>query len=232
MNFLSHHAVAKAAIPDAPPIFYVGNVLPDLIGTSGVARMRMRHVAEVPRELARGSRLHLATDRRFHSHPAFAEAMEAAAALMRSAPFTTPPHRMFFLAHLFVEISLDALLAREDRRHVDHFYAQFDLCDLSEVAEEACQLLGKMELQPGIAAILHRFVIARYLYHYPDPVEQAKAMTRVCQRAGVAFAVLPEDRETLKTLFDQFSDRLSPRKTELLTPPAAALWYNFTNITT
>jgi hypothetical protein len=229
MNYLSHHRVARAAVPDAAPEFYVGNVLPDLLGTSGEARLRTRSVQSQSGELARGARLHLATDKLFHGHAAFRDASAEASALLREAPFSEPPPRLFFLAHVFVEVALDGVLAEEDISHVDHFYAQFADCDLTTVVEQTGQWVGAEGPLLGLAVTLKRFMDAAYLYSYETPEGRAEALARVCQRAGLQFGISAEDKAVAATAFARFAPMVAPRVVDLLALPDASLWYNSTD---
>lgn len=216
--------MARRAEPLAAPAFYVGNVLPDLISSSGVGRLRDKHAAGAGAEtdLLRGVRLHLATDRRFHGHPAFAGAQADAKAALLAVPFSVPLHRVFFLAHAFVEVALDGLLMRRDAEIAHHFYSQFDALNLDKVAADAAALLGLPTAPPELAATLHRFTDHRYLYGYADGPGQAEAMYRLSHRAGVGAFATESDRVQLAHLFDAFTPTLARHEDALLTPPQPA----------
>jgi len=206
----------------------VGNVLPDLLGdAAGGGRLRARHVAGTgapDSDLVRGVRLHLATDRRFHSHPLFLSAMAEASALLRAAPFAHPPHRVFFLAHIFVEIALDAvLLVRDpDGRFADaagHFYGQFDRADLPAVAAETETLLGRP--LPDLLPSLHHFARARYLFGYATGDGLARALSRVSRRVGLTDFASDDDRARLAAVFGAYLPRAAELGPYLWQPPNA-----------
>jgi len=218
-------------MPDAPAVFYVGNVLPDLLSVSGDGRLRQRHVAQpaadIDADLMRGLRLHLATDQRFHGHPAFSAANAQAGDLLRSVPFETPLRRVFFLAHAFVEIALDGLLLHQSPGLVEDFYAPFSDCDLAAVVTEIGALTESAGPLLGLARVLEGFLEARYLQHYATGDGMASALSRVARRAGLSDLFASDtDRAILACCFDTYLPHLVAIGPELLTPPALSLWYN------
>lgn len=225
MNYLSHHHVARLAAGDtASPLFYIGNILPDLLAVEGSGgRLRLPHLAaSTERELARGAALHLATDRNFHAAPAFADAVADASALLRSAPFQTAPRRVFFLAHVFVELALDAALLRADSRLVDHFYAPFTPAVSSRVVAATEAMLSRP--LPALPEVLSRFVRSRYLYHYAEDGGLAEALHRISLRAGLTGFATPPDRTRLAEAFAAFLPRAAALGPLLWMPPKP--WYN------
>lgn len=182
MNFLAHHAVARTVWPTAPPEFFVGAVLPDLLAD---ARVRAAHLApDDRRPLIAGIRVHLESDRRFHGAAAFKSAMADVSATLRATPFSFPPRRLFFVAHIFVEIGLDGVLIRADAAIADDLYAQMDAADLDATVAETVALLGRP--LPRLLRYLDGFRSSRYLYDYADDAGLAEAVVRVCHRAGLA----------------------------------------------
>jgi hypothetical protein len=181
----------------------------------GGGRLRAVHLAGAAGNLARGARLHLATDRAFHAAPAFHEATTEVSARLRAAPFSCPPPRVFFLAHVFVEVALDAVLLRRDPALADHFYAQFEAGDLTVVADETARL-GKRPV-PHLAGTLARFARARYLFDYATDDGLARALSRIARRANLAaFAATDADHHCLAAVFAAWETRA--------TVAGAALW--------
>lgn len=234
MNYLAHHDVARRAEPDARPAFFVANTLPDLLANGGVARLRARHAAHngENRDVSRGIRLHLATDRRFHSHPDFRAASGEVSALLLSgfiaapSPEKPPPRRLFFLAHVAVEFALDAFLLRRDPSLADDFYARFAACDLAPAASAIAQMTNQSTGVPAILAAIGRFTGARYLYDYTTDDGLACAMNRVCIRAGLPGFPSPEDRAGLARVFAGFVPRIAFYEAALLSLPERSSWYN------
>jgi hypothetical protein len=207
MNFLSHHYVARGRAPEAPPAFYVGNVLPDLAAARrGGGRLRRCAVPRSPDpDLAQGLALHFATDKRFHTAALFVQAVAEASAALRGASWTLPPRRVFFLAHVFVEIALDAVLIRTDRGLADHLYAQFDAVDPGAIRAATETLSGRP--LPHLTGMLARFTRSRYLYEYQSDEGLAKALHHISRRANLAGFARAGDRACLAALFTAFLPR-------------------------
>nr|CAA9296090.1 hypothetical protein AVDCRST_MAG63-4783 [uncultured Armatimonadetes bacterium] len=196
------------AEPDAPPPFFVGNALPDVLAATGAGRLRSHHVAACPDpDLTRGIALHLAADRQFHSSPGFLEGVASASAALRSTPFAVPPRRVFFLAHVFFELALDAVLLRRDAGIADDLYARFDACDLDAVAGAVAAIPGCAAGAPGVAAALSRWAGVRYLYDYARDDGLANALHRISLRAGLEGFPDLRDRDRLSGLFAAFLPR-------------------------
>jgi hypothetical protein len=227
VNYLSHHAVARrAATPAASSWFFMGNLLPDWLGASGAARVRNGMTAALSAEdaaaadLLAGVRLHLATDARFHAHPHFKEATEAATGLLRDAPFAAPPPRLFFHGHVAVEIALDGRTLTRQPDLADNLYAHLDTCGVESLARAAQRLFSlSSPATEAFTTYLHGFREARYLTEYLRPEGQAEALHRVSRRAGLPGFPEPEDRATLAATLAQLSPILAVREADLLTPP-------------
>lgn len=228
MNYLSHHAVARAVSAINPEIdsaaFFVGNVLPDLLSVSGDGRLRAASVLAPPPGtgafLVSGIRLHLATDKRFHGHPLFAEAMQEASKALRAAPFSIPLRRVFFLAHAFVEIALDGWLIQQDMNIARNFYARFEACDLATVVTDAGRLLGRETPLLGLAHTLERFTESQYLFSYAEESGMAEALYRICHRVRLADLFADSaDKRLLGECFGRFLPEIARSAGTLLAPP-------------
>ena len=218
MNYLAHHVVARRAEPTGSPAFFVGNLLPDLLAVSGDGRrLRAAHLAGQTGDVARGARFHLATDRLFHGSPAFAEASTAAKSALLSAAFSAPLHRVFFLAHVMVEIALDAYVLRNGPAPADDLYAQVAACDRSKVCAEAARFLGREPTTlSGLEQTLLWFGTHRYLYSYATPEGQAEALYRIGSRVGLSSFEMADDRARLARVFETFTPGMQRWETDLL----------------
>ena len=217
MNFLSHHLVAVAhGGGDQPAEFYIGNVLPDLVSTSGEGRLRAPGGLGID-PLLDGITLHMDTDRRFHGAPAFADARALAKSLLLAVPFAVPPRRTFFLVHAAVEIALDGWLLRDGLTLADDFYARFAAADLPGIVAKTAALLRLGGPPLALARTIDRFVESRYLYHYAEPDGQAEALVRLCRRIGIDdFAAGSADRGRLDGFFGDLMRVLAPLADPLL----------------
>lgn len=234
MNYLSHHYVARRAVADgaiaeaeATPAFFVGNVLPDLVGASGAGRLRIAAVAAGRGDMARGARLHLATDKAFHSHPVFAEAMAEAGALLRAAPLSVPPRRVFFLAHVFVELALDAYLLLGEPNLANELYAAIETVGVARIADAAGGSLAHPEAAPLVAASVGRFLRYRFLDEYSRPDGLAHALHNISLRAGLDGFGSEADQHAVANCFAAYAHRAAEISPQLLVPPAPSLWYNW-----
>ncbi|MDQ2799807.1 MAG: hypothetical protein M3Y13_09210 [Armatimonadota bacterium] len=187
MNFLSHYALALRICPSAAhrPLFVAGNALPDLLPPA-TPRLRPKLLdvpTQMPEEAAvrAGVAVHLATDAAFHKTASFAEMQAEAADRLRQAGFKDMRVRVFFVAHILVELVLDAALLRADGDLADRFYADFCAADAGVVTRWAEAALGKP--LPTLPAVLARFGAHQYLRHYSTDQGVAEGLTRVCGRA-------------------------------------------------
>lgn len=205
----------------------MGNLLPDWLSASGAGRLRERTTATVAAtdsitaDLLTGVRLHLATDARFHSHPFFKELTATATRLLREAPFSTLPPRLFFLGHVAVELSLDGRTLTRQPYLADDLYANIDICGIENIARTTRMLLDLPEpAEVTLTQYLHGFRNARYLTEYLRPEGQAEALHRVSRRAGLTGFPDPADRTVLTETLTFLSPLLADREEELLMPPA------------
>lgn len=188
MNFLAHHVVATRKWPAPTPLasYVVGIALPDLLPLAGA---RLRPALTGPEQaggiedaaLRRGVLVHLATDAAFHKAASFAEAQaEVGATLARSA-FEGIRVRRFFVAHVLVELVLDAVLLRDTPSLADDFYEAFAAADYLQVTRWAEGAVGRT--LPDLPAVLTRFAESRYLGQYRADEGVATGLSRVCARA-------------------------------------------------
>lgn len=190
MNFLAHHVIATRFLtPAAPlPAYVVGSALPDLLPLAA-RRVRLRPTLvehqPVPtakdESLRAGVLVHLATDAAFHKTRAFAEAQAEAGRLLTQTPFAGIRVRRFFVAHVLVELVLDAVLLRRDPAIADDFYAAFAAADYSSVTRWTEAAVGQS--LPSLPAVLTRFAASRYLCQYGEDEGVATGLSRLCARA-------------------------------------------------
>lgn len=190
MNFLAHYVLAERFLPQevSRPFFVVGTALPDLLPLAA-DRVRVRP-AIVERQpptavwqssIKTGVLTHLATDAAFHKTPAFAEAQTQVSALLAQTTFESIRVRHFFLAHVLVELALDAVLLRNDPVIGKSFYAAFANADFAAVTEWTEAVVGQP--LPHLPAVLTRFAQSRYLYQYAEDEGVATGLSRLCARA-------------------------------------------------
>lgn len=190
MNFLAHFVIAARSLTPTPPLpFYVvGNALPDLL-TLADRRRRLRpsSVGQAPAATPEGNALragalaHLITDAAFHKTVAFADAQARLNGLIAQANFADMRVRRFFLAHVLVELALDAVLLRGDATLADNFYRAFSAAPPPQVAAWTETTLGTP--LPTLPGVLTRFAASRYLLSYAHDDGVAEGLSRVSVKA-------------------------------------------------
>lgn len=213
MNFLSHHALARQLVPGEPPLFYAGNLLPDWLGISREGTLRKHHLEGRQGALAEGARLHLATDQRFHSDPVFGALCDEAKALLRPLPLK----RVFFLAHVAVELAMDAQLLRTNSPDAEDLFTQLGLC-LPEIAPEAARLLSRDTL-PELAGVAERFVQYRWIMAYKTDAGVARRLVQLGERVGIPCLAEPEQQQ-LTVILGQLYRRVAPETAGLISRAA------------
>ena len=186
MNFLAHHVIAMRQWPAPLALCAVGVALPDLLPLAG-ARLRPALISSRPAEglgdaaLRGGILMHLATDAAFHKAASFAEAQAEVSAILARTPFENIRVRRFFVAHVLVELALDAVLLRDAPSLSDEFYQAFATADYSQVTRWTEGAIGRP--LPDLPAVLTRFAGSRYLEQYRADEGVATGLSRLCARA-------------------------------------------------
>jgi hypothetical protein len=174
----------------ADPWFVAGTALPDWLRVLD-RRARVPPETLAPHvgaadvrvaSLARGALRHHDDDRAFHSSTSFAEARHAVADVIRGVLDEADGHRPFFLAHLVVEVQLDASLAAATPRLLDDYYAA--LASLSPDDVEATTRVLAPASPGGLARLVRRFVDERFVADYADPAATVRRLDRVVRGVG------------------------------------------------
>ena len=164
----------------------VGVALPDLLPLAG-ARLRPALIGSGTAEgledaaLRGGILMHLATDAAFHKAASFAEAQAEVSAVLARTPFENIRVRRFFVAHVLVEMALDAVLLRDTPSLSDEFYQAFAAADYPQVTRWTEGAIGRP--LPDLPAVLMRFAESRYLEQYRADEGVATGLSRLCARA-------------------------------------------------
>lgn len=203
MNYLAHGLRRL----DGSPWRLAGTALPDWLR---VLDRRLRIAPDRATAAARGDDAHAAglalgvldhveDDRRFHTSAAFVAATHDVAALFGPLRDGFPGLRPSFVAHVLVEVLLDAALVHEDPSRLDRYYAALAGLRADDVERAAARMTPSPPA--GLAPLVTRFVRARFVADYltDDGVVRRLDQTfrRVRQPAlGPALvALLPEARE-------------------------------------
>lgn len=229
MNFLAHYILATRFLsPPAPrPFYVVGNALPDLLPLADRhSRLRPATLALAPmttaeeRALCAGALAHLATDTAFHNTAAFADAQHQVGTLVQQAEFSAMRVRRFFLAHILVELALDAVLLRREAALSDEFYNAFTAASLAGIVNwTETTLRAPLPLLPGV---LTRFTQSQYLRTYAADDGVAEGLSRVSIKARQD-PFTGDNRRHLEHLVSQSIPCVAELAPALLEQTAAAL---------
>jgi hypothetical protein len=213
MNFLSHHFVARRVAPNQPALFYAGNILPDLVGMSGEGSLKSKQVDGQVGPLADGVRLHLVCDKAFHSDAAFVMLCQQTGELFRAAAFEIAPKRVFFLAHVAVELALDAILIRR-QLGIEHDLDAHVIASQSEIIPELTLWLDNKPLLE-LQRVIDGFIAHPFTHEYATAAGLAYRLDRVAQRATLS-AFDPRDKSTLTEVLEQTIALAMPEADALL----------------
>lgn len=229
MNFLAHFLIASEAVPSfsAMPSLTAGSALPDLLPLAAPRqRLRFASLASAPcaageeSALHCGVRVHLATDAAFHKTAAFAAAQADVWQIIDETGFAGIRVRRFFLAHILVEIGLDAVLLRADPALAERFYALLAAADHRQVARWTEVCLGRDA--PRLPKVLAHFAESRYLLSYAHDAGVTESIRRLSVRARQdAFTGSNADR--LQGLVSAAMDAISGHAAGLLRETCAGL---------
>lgn len=182
MNYLSHGRDVTEH-----PLVLAGTAAPDwLRACRRRSRLRPERLPTDPlptpqTQLLRGIRKHFADDHAFHASAAFDEAQREVAVLLR----THHPElrRTTFLAHILVEILMDAWLMRRDPTLADRYYASLDALDLDRVVG----WLNTWATEPAarLASWIEGFRRIQFLRTYGDDGEVVARLEAVARRVSL-----------------------------------------------
>jgi len=215
MNFLAH---ARNHVHR--PYVAAGTALPDWLSI-GHRRLRLRrdglpdrtehHLAE---ELLEGVRTHLEEDVWFHASPAFVELNARFAVAIRGLPGAERA-RASVLAHILVEMLLDAELMRDDPRLLDAYYRGLARVDAGYVERAASRWLAAPPLR--LSRVIEVFRAVGFLRAYTEDAGVVFRLAQVTRRTRMA--PLPEG---LLELLPGFRAEVREARDGLLAPPAPA----------
>ena len=217
MNFLAH---AWTLGPEAPPEVVLGVALPDLAGVHDrrAPRVALEVASRFEEEgaplLARGVRAHHAADSCFHELPAFKEECSAIRGELAKLPLESV--RGFFLAHLLLEVLLDAALLEGDPTLVTRFYEAIE----TSPREKAARLVSSKDA-PGLERWIDRFLRARFLNDYATDEGLVFRVEQVLNRARQTLG--EEGGRRLRGALGPLRERVRARTAALTAEPRAAV---------
>ncbi len=208
MNYLAH---GKDVLHD--PYLLAGTALPDWVQVLD-RKSRLSDLPPSPWEaatkpldaLVAGVRKHHEDDLWFHRHPEFQRLVtEIRRDLRQNA---SPKFRAGFVAHLLVELLLDASLQEKDAELAKTYYASLRQVDLALIEQGVELLFGKP--LPELPRLVNRFLDEQFLLDYRSDEGLEFRVSMVLRR--LRLDPLPSDFRSklpaIRESVDQSSSRL------------------------
>lgn len=217
MNFLCH------ALPYLDrPMFVAGTAVPDWLSVvdrrvRARGKLARRYVDSSDpelREVALGIVQHHYDDGWFHGTRAFTETNLQLAVQLRDLLPGDEGFRPSFVAHILIEMLLDALWIRDDESLGHRYYAL--LHSVSPARVQRCVNLITGQPTVRLAGMIERFVEVRFLYDYLDEAKLLMRLNQVMHRVGLA--PLPP---AVGHWLPQATHLVESRRRRLLSPPDA-----------
>jgi hypothetical protein len=189
MNYLSHYFFNRSR---ADPHFHVGVAVPDMLSSFqrrcrpdfDKAQQLIGETKSGPlRSFYEGLLNHETGDRLFHSSVYFKEQSQILKAELQELRFEGIRVRMWFLAHIALEILLDYRFIRQSPSLIEDFYDQFQTCRASWIEKSVRTALKRPQSGQGFEAYTKMFLKSRFLEHYKSFDGVTEAVRRVCLRA-------------------------------------------------
>lgn len=192
MNYFTH------ALPHLrDPVYIAGTALPDWLSVVN-RKVRVRTKTLTPffesddpfiAALATGAQRHLDDDGWFHATRGFAEVTAELGLLFRDRLGGTDGFRCGFLAHLALELLLDAVLWEQFPREMDVYYDLLAEVDAARVEAVVTQITGQNP--EGLAWLIEHYRREEILRDYADDARLARRLNQVLRR--VKLTPLPDE---------------------------------------
>lgn len=206
MNWLGHYAILP---PGAAPLTVIGGALADL-GHDLKPRLRAPALIDAlagrdddtARQLSLGVRWHLAADTVFHDDPVVMAKMTAVRLKLHASEFSALPRRREFIAHLMVEMALDAAFVAADPELPNRFCANFTQPHRAAAVEQLRSAFGDRHADAG--ELLEKFAarIPNFADQRPETLAQRLGWTMTFRLA------LPPEDLPAKPLAELFAETI------------------------
>ena len=217
MNYLAH---GRESLDH--PFLLAGTALPDWLRVLErrlkVSEDQVGRALESGEEdvvaMARGARRHHQDDRWFHRNAVFVELSARVTLLLRECVTAAPGYRPSFLAHLLVELLLDAGLQKRHPPLLECYYSSLGGLGSGRVVEVAEAILERA--LPGLERLFRAFCEQRFLEDYTQDERLVFRVDQVLARVG-----LPRLPQELMGLLPELRGMVDAEQRRLLTPPEA-----------
>jgi len=214
MNYLGHYFLSLIRNRDnkESSLYYsFGNILPDL-ARNYKKKYRIKESQndvlpeEYMAEINEGVKDHFKTDRLFHNSSFFYDYVKLIQTELRSVSLSYLPKRLYFIAHVLLELLLDRVLIKNEMSLCDNFYLS-----LSKITVNKISLYIKMHQfiddTKGFIAYFNRFIEKNYIYGYTSNNKIIFALGMVIERTGNN-GFISQDHSKLKNVIDSIERKL------------------------
>jgi len=173
------------------PYFLAGTAVPDWLNVvDRRLRIRAKRAAAyleagdpLLRRVAAGIVQHHRDDARFHDAAAFVQVTAAVSCKLRAHLPAEAGHRPGFVAHVLVEVLLDAVLADRAPGRLEDYYRAIDALEPLAVADYVAQMAGRPA--DSLARWIDRFSRERFLFDYSQDAKLSGRLNQVMARVGL-----------------------------------------------
>jgi hypothetical protein len=217
MHYLSHYYIDRHV---SQPAFTAGALIPDLLPHfTKIYNKQIRHLAQpAPTELVMlhaGVLRHFEVDRWFHGSIVFREVSATVSQVLRDSALAAGGYRLWFIAHIAVEMLLDRWLCELQPALCDAYYIQLAALDTKLLTLYAAWLTTTGQDMP-VLPNFNRFMEVKYLYRIATLDGAIEGLSRIYERAtGLAFT--PNHKQIFSSIFDNIESIVRYRADEMIT---------------
>lgn len=184
MNYISHYYTDN---DPANPYFNFGLMLPDMLGTvhrgwKPMTGKEYHFASDKALHIWQGFQRHLLADSIFHNTDFFYSQTRYIRNVLETGGLVQPGLRLFFVAHVLLEMMLDRLIIKTHPEIPNRFYN--DLETVEDSALESFFSGMQSPLPERLFHMLSRFKEHKYLYSYVDNERLFFALNRIMERGG------------------------------------------------
>lgn len=228
MNFLAHYFVDRIT---GKPYHNFGLILPDLMSmykrkwkiTEKVLQYSL-HQHEV--QIVAGVIKHNKLDSFFHQSDFFNKYTSEIKKILLGNGIEYPENRIFFLAHLLLELMIDRVIIRREKMILKEFYNELDEIDHNELEK----FFIKINLPPtkGFYGYFIKFRKRKYLYKYANNFRLLYITNRILKRVGLPELV--DQKRRMKRSFSQIDALLDNSYYEIISLRAQMILDNYSRV--
>ncbi len=214
MNFVSHFYLDRDVCSS---MYMLGVGTPDLLSSfkEGIRLRQSRlplilesDVSEDQIQFYNGVIRHFEVDRLFHSSEFFLRETRHISALLKSEFSELEIERVFFVAHITLELLMDRILILDNEEMLKEYYAHYThrtVIQAARFTEWVCR-----KILPTYEAYLRKVATRQYLYNYKDISFILMVMEQIFRKVGLKrISFLGSTKISL--LLNQYQDSLAAK---------------------